>query len=51
MSGGVIVWLVLFGVSTLLFFGIAAVVAVRGLGELRDLLRRVPAAKQEVDQR
>jgi hypothetical protein len=31
-------WLVVGGVSAILFFGIAAVVTVRGIGELRELL-------------
>jgi len=39
MDSGAIVWLVIFALSALLFFGIAAVVAVKGLGDLRKLLR------------
>lgn len=38
MTTGVAVWLVLGAVFAVLFFGIAAVVAVRGFGDLRKLL-------------
>jgi len=32
-------WLMVFGLSAMMFFTIAAVAAVRGLFDLRDLLR------------
>jgi len=40
MNGGALFWYIVGGVSALLFFGIAAVVAWRGIGELRELLKR-----------
>jgi hypothetical protein len=38
MTPAALFWLVLFGCSALLFFGIAFVVSVRGVSDLRDLL-------------
>ena len=38
MSGGTTFWYMVGGLAALLFFGIAAVVTWRGIGELRDLL-------------
>jgi hypothetical protein len=40
MTEGALTWFILYGVATLLFFGIAVVVAIRGIGELKDLLKR-----------
>jgi hypothetical protein len=40
MTSGAIFWLILFALSAMLFFAIAAVVAVRGAGDLRELLRK-----------
>jgi hypothetical protein len=40
MTEGALIWFVLYGVATLLFFGIATVVAIRGIGEMKDLLKR-----------
>lgn len=40
MTTGVVVWLALAAVFATLFFLIAAVVSVSGLGDLRRLLRR-----------
>ncbi len=39
MYNGAVVWLVIFALSAILFFGIAAVVAVKGLDDLKKLLR------------
>ena len=39
MHRGVIIWLVICALSTILFFVIAAVVIVRGFSDLRSLLR------------
>jgi hypothetical protein len=39
MHSAVIIWLVIFALSTILFFAIAAVVIVRGFSDLRSLLR------------
>ncbi len=38
MTSGAIFWFIVFALSAALFFGIALVVTVRGLGDLRDLL-------------
>ena len=38
MTTGAQFWLILFGIAALVFFGIALVVAIRGVGDLRDLL-------------
>jgi len=40
MNGGTLFWYITGGISALLFFGIAAVVTWRGIGELRELLRQ-----------
>jgi hypothetical protein len=42
-----IVWLVIFAVAALTFFGVAVVVSVKGVGDLRHLLRS--AQKREGD--
>jgi len=38
MTAGALFWLSLFGIAALVFFGIALVVTIRGVGDLRDLL-------------
>lgn len=38
MTTGALVWTILFGVAALMFFGIALVVSIRGVSDLRDLL-------------
>jgi hypothetical protein len=38
MTTGALFWLFLFGVAALVFFGIALVVTIRGVSDLRDLL-------------
>jgi hypothetical protein len=38
MTDGALFWLFLFGIAALVFFGIALVVAIRGVGDLRELL-------------
>ncbi|HSQ77190.1 MAG TPA: hypothetical protein VLT13_16630 [Bacteroidota bacterium] len=38
MTEGAMFWLIVLAVSALIFFGIAVVVSVRGIGDLRDLL-------------
>ncbi len=40
MTDGALFWLVVLAVAALLFFGIALVVSIRGVGDLRDLLSR-----------
>ncbi|MGB7067982.1 MAG: hypothetical protein WBD22_00620 [Pyrinomonadaceae bacterium] len=39
MDNGAIIWLVIFAVSGAAFFVIAAIVAVKGFGDLQKLLR------------
>jgi hypothetical protein len=39
MNNAVFIWIVVFAISALVFFGIAAVVAVKGFFDLRLLLR------------
>ena len=39
MSPGAIFWLIVLAISALLFFGVAAVVAIRGARELGELLQ------------
>jgi hypothetical protein len=38
MTTGSLIWLIIFVVSVAVFFIVAAVVSVRGFGDLRDLL-------------
>jgi hypothetical protein len=38
MTAGALFWLIVFGVSAILFFAVALVVTFRGLGDLRELL-------------
>jgi len=40
MTGGALFWFIVYGLCTAIFFGIAVVVAIRGIGEMRDLLGR-----------
>ena len=38
MTSGALFWLVVFGIAALVFFGIALVVTIRGVSDVRDLL-------------
>ena len=38
MTAGALFWIILFGIAALVFFGIALVVTIRGVSDLRDLL-------------
>lgn len=38
MTAGALFWLLLFGIAALVFFGIALVITIRGVSDLRDLL-------------
>lgn len=40
MTAGAMVWFVIFGMAALCFFGVAAVVSVLGIRDVKDLLRR-----------
>ncbi len=39
MTLGATIWLVIFSISALVFFGIAAIISVYGMKDLRSLLR------------
>ena len=39
MNTGALVWLIIFAASALCFFAVAAVVTVKGFGDLKELLR------------
>ena len=39
MNTGTLVWMLIFAASALCFFAVAAVVSVKGFGDLKDLLR------------
>ncbi len=38
MTTGTLIWLCIFGIAALLFFGTAFVIMVVGIGDLKDLL-------------
>jgi hypothetical protein len=45
MTDGALFWLIVSAVAAVLFFGIAIVVSIRGMGELRQLLSRTGKRK------
>jgi hypothetical protein len=45
MTDTALVWIILFAVSALLFFGAAVVITVIGIRDLRDLLQRSETKK------
>jgi hypothetical protein len=47
MTGGAYFWFVTCGLLGGLYFGIALVVTIRGLGELRQLLQRTEKRKEK----
>jgi hypothetical protein len=47
MSKAVAVWLIVFAVSALVFFGVAAVVSIKGFSDLLSLLRH--SSNRDVD--
>lgn len=49
MTTGVIVWLAVAAVSAALFFGIASVVSIRGIKDLKRLLRGAPRSTNGID--
>ena len=46
MNVGTLVWLIIFGISALVFFVIAAVVAIKGLSDLLDFLHHSPKSRE-----
>jgi hypothetical protein len=40
MTTGAIFWLIVFGISVILFFGIAAAITIFGFKDLKDLLTK-----------
>jgi hypothetical protein len=51
MTAGAVVWLVLAAMAAALFFGIAVVVSVLGIKDLRHLLGTSRRSSQESDRR
>jgi len=49
MTAGTVVWLVVAAASAALFFGIAAVVSIYGIKDLRRLLGGVDRARKRTD--
>jgi uncharacterized membrane protein len=47
MTTGAIVWMVIFALSAACFFGVAAVVSVLGVRDVKDLLRRGVSTARE----
>ncbi|HKO98022.1 MAG TPA: hypothetical protein VJU86_13575 [Pyrinomonadaceae bacterium] len=47
MNNGTLFWIIIFAISALTFFVVAAVVAVKGVSDLRHLLR--PPGKESAD--
>ena len=50
MNSGVIIWLIVFVLSAAVFFLIAGVVTVKGLGDLRVLLRHSRQSERPNDE-
>jgi hypothetical protein len=40
MNRGTLIWMIIFAVSALVFFAVALVVSVKGVADLKDLLRK-----------
>ncbi|MBI3006309.1 MAG: hypothetical protein HYY49_12990 [Ignavibacteriales bacterium] len=40
MTPATLFWIIVFSLAVLLFFGVAVVITVVGIGDLRDLLRK-----------
>jgi hypothetical protein len=51
MTEGATFWFIVGAAAALLYFGIAGVVMVRGIGDLRDLLRRTERREGRVNSR
>jgi hypothetical protein len=49
MNTGTLIWMIIFAASALCFFAIAAVVTVRGFGDLKELLRLTKRADRGGD--
>lgn len=47
MNGGALFWLIVFALATTCFFVVAAIVAVKGSYDLKDLLRHTKAGTKE----
>lgn len=47
MNGGALFWIITFALSTACFFVVAAIVAVKGSSDLKDLLRDSKARTNE----
>lgn len=49
MNTGTLIWLIIFAISATVFFIVAAIVSVKGVGDLRDLLSASEPADRETD--
>lgn len=38
MTNGILIWMILFGVFALIFFSIAAVVSVKGVSDIKEIM-------------
>lgn len=38
MSSGVLIWVILFGIFAIIFFSIAAIVSVKGIADIKELM-------------
>ena len=47
MRTGILVWMIIFGISAVAFFIVAAIVSVKGFSDLKDLLRPPGERKHE----
>lgn len=49
MNTGSLLWLVVFGITAFVFFGVAAIVTVKGFQDLMELFRRGSDEKEETE--
>ena len=49
MNTSTLIWMIIFAASALCFFVVAAVVAIRGFGDLKELLRFTKRAGRSED--
>lgn len=47
MNGGSLFWMIIFALATICFFVVAAIVAIKGSYDLKDLLRDTKAETDE----
>jgi len=49
MNSGALIWMIIFAACALCFFAVAAVVSIRGFGDLKELLRLTKRAGRSGD--